>query len=132
MRKTKVLLKKPAHIGMYILDLSKVLMYEFHSNYIEYKYDNNSKLLFRDINNLMYEIETADVYEDFSSNKEIFDFWNYSTKSKYYDNWNKLVIGKMKDKTAAGAIEEFVGLRPKMYSFLVDENIDRQKAKRRE
>ena len=66
--------KKPAYIGMYILDLSKVLMQEFHSNYIKYKYDNNSKLLFRDIGNLMYEIETEDVYEDFSSNKEIFDF----------------------------------------------------------
>ena len=35
-----------------------------------------------------------DVFEDFSSDKEKFDFSNYSTKSKYYDNSNKLVIGK--------------------------------------
>ena len=47
----------------------------------------------------MYEIKTEDVYKDFSSNKEMFDFSNYSTKSKYYDDSNKLVIGKMKDET---------------------------------
>ena len=44
----------------------------------------------------MYEIKTED--EDFSSDKEMFDFSNYSTKSKYYEDSNKLVIGKMKAK----------------------------------
>ena len=34
----------------------------------------------------MYEIKTEDVYEDFSSNKEMLDFSNYSTKSRCYDN----------------------------------------------
>ena len=57
----------------------------------------------------------------------MFEFRNYSTRSKYYDNSNKLVIGKMKDETGGVAIEEFVGLKPKMYSFLVDNN---KKAKR--
>ena len=42
----------------------------------------------------------------------MFDFSNYSTKSKYCDNSNKLVIGKMKDETAGIAIEEFVELKP--------------------
>ena len=60
----------------------------------------------------MYQIKTEDVYEDFSGNKEMFDFSNYSTKSKYCDNSNKLVIGKMKDETG--------GVAPKMYSFLID------------
>ena len=68
----------------------------------------------------MYETETEDVWEDFSSNKDIFDYSNYSSKSKYYDNSNKLAIGNMKDETGSVAIEEFVGLKPKMYSFLVD------------
>ena len=45
----------------------------------------------------------------------MFDFSNCSTKSKYYDNSNKLVLGKMKDKTAGFVIEEFVGLKLKMY-----------------
>ena len=72
---------------MCILDLSKVLLFEFHYNYIKNKYGNNSRLLFTDTNSLMYEIETKDVYKDFSKNKEMFDFSNYSTKSKY-DNPN--------------------------------------------
>ena len=76
----------------------------------------------------MHEIKTEDVYDDFSSNKEVFDFSDYSTKSKYYDNSNKLVIGKMKDETGDVAIKEFVGLKSKMYSFLVDKN-EHKKAK---
>ena len=75
----------------------------------------------------MYEIRTEDVYEDFSSDNQMFDFSNYSIKSKYYDNLNKLNIGKMKDKTGGVAIEEYVGLKPKTYSFLID-NIKKQKA----
>ena len=90
--KVALKLKKPAYIGMCILELSKKLMYEFHYNYIKNKYDNKSKLLFTDTDILMYEIKTEDVYEDFSSDKEMFDFGNYSTKSKHYDDSNKLVI----------------------------------------
>ena len=59
----------------------------------------------------------------------MFDFSNYSTKSKYYDDSNKLIIGKMKDETGGVAIEEFVVLKPKMYSYLVDDNSQHKKAK---
>ena len=81
---------------MCILELSKVLMYKFHYDYIKNKYGNNTRLLFTDTDNLMYDIKTEDVYEDFSKDAEMFDFSNHSTESKYYDNSNKLVVGKMK------------------------------------
>ena len=58
----------------------------------------------------------------------MFAFSNYSTNSKYYENLNKLVIGKMKDETEGVEIKAFVGLKPKMYSFLVD-NSEHRKAK---
>ena len=77
----------------------------------------------------MYEIKTEDVYEDFNNDKEMFDFSNYSTKAKYFDNSNKLVVGKTKDETAGAAIEEFVELKPKVYSYLVDDNSEHKKAK---
>ena len=64
-----------------------------------------SKLLFTDSDSLTYAIKAEDMYEDFNSNKEMFSFSNYSTKSKYYDDSNKLLIGKMKDKTGGIAIE---------------------------
>ena len=76
----------------------------------------------------MYEIKTEDVYEDFSNDREMFDFSSYSTKSKYYDNSNKLVVGKIKDETVRAAIEEFVRLKPKMYLYLVDDNRKHKKA----
>ena len=59
----------------------------------------------------------------------MFDFSNYSTKSKYYDNSNKLVVAKMEDETAGAAIEEIVGLKPRMYSYLVGHNSKYKKAK---
>ena len=62
--------------------MSKVLMYEFHYDFIKNKYDNNSKRLFTDNDSLMYEVKTEDVYKYFSSNKEMLDFSNYSAKSK--------------------------------------------------
>ena len=66
----------------------------------------------------MYEIKTEDIYEDLNSNKEMFDFSNYSTKLRYYDNSNKLVIRKITDETADVVIEEFFRLKTKIYSFL--------------
>ena len=116
-------LNKPAYIRMFFLELSKVLMYEFHYNHIKNKCDSKSKLLFTYTDSLMYEIKT----EDFNSNKEMFDFSNYLSKSKHCHDSNKLFIGKMKNKT--GSVAEFVGLKQKMYSFLVDDNGEHKKAK---
>ena len=127
--KVTLTLNKPAYTGMCILELSKVLMYEFHFDYIKNKYGNNSRLLFTDTDSLMYEIKTEDVYENFSNDKEMLNFRNYLTKLKYYDNSNKLVISKMKDQTFGVAIEEFIGLNPKMYSYLVNDNSEHKKAK---
>ena len=59
----------------------------------------------------------------------MFNFSNHSTMSKYYDNLNKLVVFKMKDEIAGIAIEEFVGLKPKMYLYLVNDNSKHKKAK---
>ena len=86
---------------MCLLELSKVLMYEFHYDYIK----DNSRLSFTDADGWKYEIKTEDVYKDFSNNKEIFDFSNDSTKSKYYDNTKKLVVVKRKNEKASLATE---------------------------
>ena len=77
---------------MCILDLSKVLMYEFHYDYIKNKYDKNQDyyLLIKKMKIFM----TENVYEDFSKDKEMFDFSNFSAKSKCYDNSNSLVVSK--------------------------------------
>ena len=75
-RKIKMALNldKPAYIGICKLDLSKILMYEFHYDFIKNEYGNKSKILFTDTDSLMYEIKSENVYEDFNTNKKMFDF----------------------------------------------------------
>ena len=132
-RKSKLalMLNNPTYIGMCILELSKSLMYEFHYDYIKNKYSNKLGILFTDTDLLMYEITTEDIYKDFNSIKEMFGFSNYLAKSKYSNNSNKLVTGKMKDETCGVAIEELVQLKPKLHSLLIDnsDNSEHKKAK---
>ena len=76
MHKVTSTLNKWAYDGTCILDLSEVLMYEFHYDYIKNKFSSNSILLFIESDSFMYRIKTEDVYEDFSKDKEMFDFSN--------------------------------------------------------
>ena len=105
-----------------MLDLSKTLMYDFHFNYIKKKYNDNVKLLFTYTDSLTYEIETEDVYKDFWNDKDEFDNSEYPENSPFFDKSNKKVIGKFKDEVAGIPINEFIGLRSKIYSYLKDTN----------
>ena len=92
-------------------------MYEFHYDYIKKRYGINSRLLFTDTDSLMYEIKTEDKHKVIL----ILVFSNLSFQ--YSDDSNKLVVGKVKDEAAGVAFKEFVGLKPEMYSYLVDDSI---------
>ena len=91
MKKNILLLDKPSYVGMCILDLSKVLMYDFHYNFIKAKYGDRARLLFTDTDSLCYHIRTDDVYEDLYNHKDMFDNSKYSKSSKFYFDKNKLV-----------------------------------------
>ena len=47
----------------------------------------------------------------------MFEFSNYSKNSKFFNDANKKVIGKMKDEYGGFIIDDFVGLKSKMYSI---------------
>ena len=114
---------------MCILDLSKTLMYDFHYNYIKNKYGDRAKLLFTDTDSLTYEIEAEDVYQDVWCDKDKFDNSDYPENSQNHDKTNKKVIGKFKDEAACIPIVEFVGLKPKMYSYTKNYEKGRKTAK---
>jgi len=120
--KTNLKLNRPIYCGFAILDNSKMLMYDFHYNYIKNKYGGDAKLLFTDTDSLCYEIKTDDIYEDMYEDKELFDLSNFPKDSKYFDGKNEKVIGKFKSETKMVPIEEFVGLRAKMYSIKTKNN----------
>ena len=84
----------------------------------------NQKLrfLFTDTDSVMNEIKTKNVYDDFSKNKKLLNFSNYSAKSKYYDDSNALVVSKTKERTDGAATQELIVLKPKTYSILVSDS----------
>ena len=132
MKKTSLTMNKPVYLGMCILDLSKIIMFDFHYNYIKPKYGNNAKLLFTDTDSLFYEIQTEDFYKDISG-----DVNNRFDTSDYPENHpsdiptgiNKKVLGMMKDEAEGKNIKEFVGLRSKLYSFIMEDGGENKKCK---
>ena len=78
----------------------RMLMYDFHYNYIKKKYGDRAKLLFTDTDSLTYEIEAEDVYQDFWNDKDKFDNTDYPENSPSCDNTNNKVIDKFKDEAA--------------------------------
>ena len=74
-------------------------------------------MLFTDTDSLTYEIKSEDVYEEFFKHKHLFDFSNYPKDSKFFDETNRKIIGKMKDEFEGNVGNEFVGLKSKMYSM---------------
>ena len=137
MSKTQIYFNKPVYLGMCILDLSKTLMYDFHYNYIQSKYGEKAnrgsslaKLLFTDTDSLAYEIQTEDFYRDISSDvQEKFDTSNFppSHPSGIPTGKNKKVVGMFKDEAGGKIIEEFVGLRAKLYSYKMFESKKEEK-----
>ena len=121
MRKTEVLMDKPIAVGQAILDISKVLMYEFYYDYLKPKYQDKVKLCYMDTDNFILQIQTDDFYEDISNNVDKwFDTSNYDKN----DNRpleiakNKKVIGKFKDELGGKVLIEFVALRAKLMHTL--------------
>ena len=132
MKKTKLVFNKPVYLGMYILDLSKTLMYDFHYNYIKRKYGDKAKLLLTDTDSMMYEIQTEDFYKDISADvKYRFDTSNYPPDhpSGIPSGLNKKVLGMFKDEAGGKVIDEFVGLRAKLYSYKMQEGEESKKCK---
>ena len=121
-------LNKPIYVGFCILELSKLLRYQFHYNNVLKTFDN-AKLLFTGTDSLAYEIKGGNVYEQCFKDKHLFDFIGYRKDSVYYDDSNKKVLGKMKDELSVVKIDKFVDLKSKMYSLIACNDKEVNKAK---
>ena len=64
-----------------------------------------------------------------TKNKDFYDFSEYPENSPFFDNTNKKVLGKFKDESCGVPIREFIGLCPKMYSVLHDNEKQKKTAK---
>ena len=126
MNKTKVKMNKPIYLGLSILDISNILMYD----YMKPKHNDNVKLYYMDTDSFVMNIKTKDFYKDISSDVDkIFDTSNYEVNRLLPTGKNKKVIGLMKDELGGKIITEFVTLRPKTYSYLTDDGKEDKKTK---
>ena len=81
-------MNKPIYLGMSILDISKVLMYEFWYDYIKLKYkrictQDRAKLCYMDSDSFVIDYKTEDFYKDFANDVEkLFDTSNYNEDDK--------------------------------------------------
>ncbi len=125
--KQQIELNKPTYVGLSVLELSKLIMFQFHYDCMKSLYGDRAKLLMTDTDSLIYDIETEDLYDDMVNNLHWFDTSDYPKNHSAYSEVNKKVLGKFKDETNGNPIVEFVGLRPKMYSILEKGNIEKKK-----
>ena len=99
MNKTKVKMNKPIYLGLSILDIGKILMFEFWYDYMKPKYIDNVKLCYMDTYSCIMNIKTNDSYKDISNDVEKrFDTSNYEVNRPLPTGKNKKVIGLMKDE----------------------------------
>ena len=116
MMKPVLVLNRPIQVGFAILELSKYHMYEFHYNTWMKRFPN-STLLFTDTDSLAYEIIGHDLYTGMAEMKDKFDFSEYPKDHPLYSIDNMKKVGKFKDECKGRLMLNFVGLRPKLYSF---------------
>lgn len=120
--KTNIVMNKPIAIGMSILDLSKLLMYDFHYSHMKAEYTDNIEIMYTDTDSFIYEIK-ADCFYTYMKNS----LHQYDTSDYPPDNIfgiplvNKKIPGLFKDELKSQIMTEFVGLRSKMYCVKAQE-----------
>ena len=132
MKKTKVKINKPVYLDMSILDISKMLMYEFWYDYIKPKYKDKAKLCYMDTDSFVIHIFTEDFFEDINNDVERwFDTSDCDKNDKrpIQTGMNKKVIGMFKDELGPKIMKEFCALRAKTYAYLMDGDNENKKAK---
>ena len=78
MRKTQIRVNRPVYLGFSILELSKILMYEFWYDYVKPKYGEKAKFCYMGTDSFTVYVKTDDIYKDIAEDVETgFDTSNY-------------------------------------------------------
>lgn len=127
MRQTQAKMMKPIAIGMSILDISKVLMYDFYYGYMKKKYGDKVFLCYTDTDSFLMDISTDCFYSDMLADIQIYDTSDFEESNVYgIPRMNKKVPGLFKDELKGSIATEFVGLRSKMYAVRMQEKSEKQ------
>lgn len=116
LNKTSIKMNKPIAIGLAILDISKVVMYDFHYNFMKPKYGDKVTLCYTDTDSFIYQVNTECFYSDMMQHIDKYDTSDYASDNIYnLPRVNKKIPGLFKDELNGEVLTAFVGLRSKMY-----------------
>ena len=94
MKKTKLKLYLPNYVGFTILGLSKLLVYQFHYDYMKHKYGPTAKLLFTDIDSISFEVKTEDIYHDMLQDANFSTHLNMTETIHYTARQIRMCLGR--------------------------------------
>ena len=99
MGKIRVVMNKPVYLGQAILYLTKILMYEFHYDYMFPKYGKSLKLCYLDTDSFVYDINMDNFYANIANDVEArFDTSDYGYSHPLPIGVNKKSIRLMEDE----------------------------------
>ena len=102
-------MNKPVYLGLPVLELSKIVTYEFSYDYVNPKYREKAKLCYMDTDSFVVYIKTDYVYKNIAEDFEArFDSSNYELDRLLPKGKNKKVIGLMKVEEGGKIMAEFV------------------------
>ena len=111
--------KTPTIVGASVFDLAKIYMYRLH--YYVLRADFSCRLLYSDLDSLLYKVESEDLYYELEKQtqdvKNEFHFSYYLDDHALHNDANKCNVLKFKDEFSGDIISEFICLKPKMYSI---------------
>ena len=116
---------KPIYVGFSILDLSKLLMYEWYYDKMQpYFGEDNLELHYLDTDSFIFSFKPIkSLIEDLKHFKDDFDFSDLDSSHELYSKVNKKVIGKMKLETSPELdLDEAVFFRSKSYCLNIKQN----------
>ena len=116
-QRTKITLSKPIAIGCAILEIAKLVMYEFYYDCLLPKFGDRLRLCFTDTDSFICHITSADLCGELATISDWLDTSNFAKDHPLYSNVNYRTLGKFKSETGDVPPTEFCGLRSKMYSL---------------
>ena len=128
----KVKINKPSYVGVAILDLFKILMYDFYYELVKPTWGDRAEVLFTDTDSLALHVHTEDIFQDIAPHVSE---WFETSKLKPGNlqglpaNVKTGIVGKFKDKEPNDVITEFVGLRSKCYAYKTLHGSEKKKDK---
>ena len=123
MREVKVHMNKPIYLGMIILDIGKILIYEFLYDYLKLKYKENLNLCYMntdmDTDSSIFNLKTEDWHKDILNDiEQRFDTSNIETNIPIKQNINKKVLGVIKDELNGYPMEKNYWINAKTLCIL--------------